>query len=181
MSLKSSSDKSNHRAVNEGMPSSLQKLIAGLGLVVASPILAGCAAAVACSSKGPILFRQQRMGRNGKAFTLYKFRTMADSNTGPKVTVKGDPRITSIGKILRKSKLDELPELWNVVNGTMALVGPRPEAVEYVDLNKELWNTVLLARPGITDPVTINLRNEEELLAAVDGAREDFYKSTLQP
>ena len=164
-------------SVQTGMPHIAQKLLAATGLVIAAPIMAGCAVAVASTSQGPVLFRQKRMGQFGKPFTLYKFRTMAINNTGPKVTARGDSRITKIGRILRKSKLDELPELWNVVNGTMALVGPRPEAVEYVELDNALWEKVLKARPGITDPVTLNLRNEEELLEQITGDREVYYKT----
>jgi lipopolysaccharide/colanic/teichoic acid biosynthesis glycosyltransferase len=171
----------NITSVQTGMPHIAQKLLAATGLVIAAPIMAGCAVAVASTSKGPILFRQERMGQFGEPFTLYKFRTMTTNNSGPKVTARGDSRITKIGKILRKSKLDELPELWNVVNGTMALVGPRPEAVEYVELDNALWEEVLKARPGITDPVTLNLRNEEELLEQITCDREIYYKTILQP
>jgi lipopolysaccharide/colanic/teichoic acid biosynthesis glycosyltransferase len=100
---------------------------------------------------------------------------------GPEITAKADPRITGVGRLLRKSKLDELPQLWNVVRGDMSLVGPRPEAIRYVDLNDGLWRDVLRVRPGITDPVTLRLRNEEELLAAVPGDRDAFYRAHLVP
>ena len=90
-------------------------------------------------------------------------------------------RITRVGRLLRKSKLDELPELWNVARGDLSLVGPRPEVPRYVDLNNPLWRRVLEARPGITDPVTLRLRNEEELLAGCKGDPEQFYLNTLQP
>jgi lipopolysaccharide/colanic/teichoic acid biosynthesis glycosyltransferase len=99
---------------------------------------------------------------------------------GPEVTAGDDARVTAIGRLLRKLKIDELPELWNVVRGDMSFVGPRPEVPRYVDLADPLWERVLRARPGITDPVTLRLRNEEALLATVDGDRERFYLDTLQ-
>jgi lipopolysaccharide/colanic/teichoic acid biosynthesis glycosyltransferase len=112
---------------------------------------------------------------------MLKFRTMRDGAGGPAVTSKGDPRITTIGRILRKTKIDELPELWNVVRGDLALVGPRPEAVQYATLWSHLWDDVLRVRPGITDPVTLGLRNEEELLAAAGADHEAFYRNHLLP
>jgi lipopolysaccharide/colanic/teichoic acid biosynthesis glycosyltransferase len=142
--------------------------------------LAASAAAVALSSRGPVLFRQKRMGQGGREFVLVKFRTMRATGGGPKVTAGGDARITTVGRFLRKTKLDELPELWNVVTGDMALVGPRPEVPDYVDLDDPLWCEVLSARPGLTDPTTIALRNEEEVLSAVAEDREAFYLTTLQ-
>ena len=128
-----------------------------------------------------MLFRQQRVGRKGKNFTLYKFRTMREGCVGPQVTAKGDARITPIGKILRKTKLDEFPEFWNVLKGDLSLVGPRPEVPRYVDLNNQRWQLVLEARPGITDPVTLTLRNEEAILADAKEEHERFYLETLQP
>ncbi len=121
------------------------------------------------------------MGRGGADFTLLKFRTMRVNQAALQVTAAGDPRITPLGRWLRKLKLDELPELWNVVRGDMSLVGPRPEVPRYVDLGNPLWREVLRARPGITDPVTLRLRNEEELMASAPGDRERFYLETLQP
>ena len=91
------------------------------------------------------------------------------------------PKVARVGRLLRKSKLDELPELWNVARGDISLVGPRPEVPRYVDLENPLWRRVLEARPGITDPVTLRLRNEEELLAGCKGDPEQFYLNTLQP
>jgi lipopolysaccharide/colanic/teichoic acid biosynthesis glycosyltransferase len=100
---------------------------------------------------------------------------------GPQVTAKGDSRVTLIGRLLRRSKFDELPELWNVVWGDLSLVGPRPEVPEYVDIDNPLWRKLLETRPGITDPVTLRLRNEEQLLQAFQGDLECFYLNTLQP
>ena len=151
------------------------------GLILASPLLALCAGAVLVSSRGPVLFRQQRVGKDGELFTLLKFRTMRVGERGALVTASGDPRVTGVGRILRRTKLDELPELWNVVRGEMSLVGPRPEVPMYVDRSSPLWQDVLAVRPGITDPVTLALRNEEELNAAAGGDPEQFYRHRLQP
>jgi lipopolysaccharide/colanic/teichoic acid biosynthesis glycosyltransferase len=152
-----------------------------LGLFVLSPLLLLAMSAVKFSSKGPIFFKQERVGLKGQSFTFYKLRSMRMENQGPQVTAKDDSRITWAGRIIRKTKLDELPELWNVVRGDLALVGPRPEVPRYVDLKNPLWQKVLVCRPGITDPVTLTLRNEEELLAQVEGNQEDFYLKVLQP
>jgi len=149
-------------------------------LLLASPLLAGIAAAIFLETGLPLVFRQKRVGRNGNLFTLLKFRTMRVGSSGPSITVGGDSRVTRAGKVLRKFKLDELPQLWNVVRGDMSLVGPRPEVPEYVDGSDPVWQAVLQVRPGITDPASIAFRNEEELLAkASDPFR--FYKENLLP
>src|SRR6266545_6648202 len=145
------------------------------------PRQAEAAIVIAVTSRGPVIFRQKRMGRKGRPFTMYKLRTMRVANSGPQVTAGDDVRITPVGKFLRKTKMDELPELWNVLKGDMSLVGPRPEVPRYVDLTNSKWQRVLKVRPGITDPLTLRLRNEEELLAKVKGDRERFYLATLQP
>jgi lipopolysaccharide/colanic/teichoic acid biosynthesis glycosyltransferase len=106
---------------------------------------------------------------------------MRPAGKGPLVTACDDNRVTRVGRLLRKTKLDELPELWNILKGDMSLVGPRPEVPRYVDLKNPMWRLVLEARPGLTDPMTIRLRNEETLLAEVKGDREQFYQETLQP
>jgi lipopolysaccharide/colanic/teichoic acid biosynthesis glycosyltransferase len=152
-----------------------------LVLTVLSPLLVVIAAAVAMTSRGPIFFRHPRVGQGGRRFAMLKFRTMRDNPGGPSVTTKGDPRITPVGRLLRKTKLDELPELWNVVRGDMALVGPRPEAVEYAESLKLLWGEMLGVRPGVTDPMTLRLRNEEDLLAAAGADYERFYREYLLP
>lgn len=167
--------------VRNGMPRLVDVILATGGLFVTAPLVGLAAMAVALTSRGPAIFRQGRVGRGGRMFTLYKIRTMHCANVGPGVTGKHDERITFVGKILRKSKIDELPELWNVVKGDMALVGPRPEVPCYVDLNDPKWRTVLEARPGITDPITMRLRNEEDLLGMVSDDRENFYLTVLQP
>lgn len=168
-------------AVRSGIPRWIEAPVALLAIVVASPLLLISAAAVALSSRGPVVFRQSRVGQAGRFFVLYKFRTMRRAGEGPQVTARDDPRVTGVGRLLRKTKVDELPQLWNVVKGDMSLVGPRPEVPVYVDLGNPLWHYVLAARPGLTDPVTLFLRNEEELLARMPGDRETFYLETLQP
>jgi lipopolysaccharide/colanic/teichoic acid biosynthesis glycosyltransferase len=167
--------------VRPGLPHEMEAAVALGALVVVSPLLAVAAAGIALSSPGPIVFKQKRIGKNGRAFTMFKLRTMQVQNSGPQMTAKNDNRITPIGKILRKTKMDEVPELWNIVRGDMSFVGPRPEVPHYIDLNEPLWDTVLRARPGLTDPVTLKLRNEEELLEEIEGDRETFYREVLQP
>jgi lipopolysaccharide/colanic/teichoic acid biosynthesis glycosyltransferase len=152
-----------------------------VGLILASPILIVAGILIALTSGLPILFRQARVGREGRPFTLVKLRTMRRARSGSLVTVQGDMRVTPVGRFLRRSKLDELPELWNVLRGDMAFVGPRPEVPQLVDLGNPLWKEALSVRPGLTDPVTVRLRDEESLMAAVVGDPERYYRETLQP
>lgn len=140
--------------------------VAVCGLLVLSPIFLLAALAVRVSSPGEILFRQERIGRGGKPFIIYKFRTMRKDNAGLKITTSSDSRITPIGKLLRKSKLDELPQLINVLKGDMSFVGPRPEVKEYTDLYTEEERQVFLVRPGITGVASIRYRNENDILSA---------------
>jgi len=136
------------------------------GLAVVAPLLAATAALVRLSSPGPVLFRQTRVGRGGRPFELLKFRTMRVGAGGPQITADRVPRITEVGRLLRKTKLDELPELLNVLRGDLSLVGPRPEVPRYVALYPEDDRRFLQRfRPGITDPATVRFRNEEEILA----------------
>lgn len=167
--------------MQKGIPRIIEACLAITGLFLLSPFLALGALLAALSSPGPALFRQERIGLHGQKFILYKFRTMHVGSSVLQVTAKNDCRITPAGKFLRKTKIDELPELWNVLNGDMSFVGPRPEVERYVALDNPLWRQVLAARPGLTDPVTLLLRNEEELLGRVAGDAEKFYLETLQP
>jgi lipopolysaccharide/colanic/teichoic acid biosynthesis glycosyltransferase len=164
-----------------GLARPVEAALAAAGLVLAAPVLAVSAAAIAATSGLPVFFRQERVGRGGRPFTLVKLRTMRASGGGPKVTAGNDPRITTVGRFLRHTKLDELPELWNVLRGDMSFVGPRPEVADYVHPESVLWREVLSVRPGLTDPVTLRLRHEEALLEAVQGDREKYYRETLQP
>ena len=116
---------------------------------------------------GPILFVQQRVGKNGKLFNCHKFRSMTVGHGGSSVSVAGEARITPLGAVLRKYKLDELPELWDVFIGTMSFVGPRPDVPGYADKLQGEERIILTLRPGITGPATLKYRNEEELLAKV--------------
>jgi len=140
-------------------------VLCGVGLIVLSPVLVALAVAIWMTDGFPILFRQPRVGRDGRSFELLKLRSMRTGKSGAKITSAGDPRITGIGRFLRRYKLDEIPQLWNVVRGDMALVGPRPEVPEYVDSRDPLWRAILKRRPGITDLPTLVYRNEEDILA----------------
>jgi lipopolysaccharide/colanic/teichoic acid biosynthesis glycosyltransferase len=163
-----------------GIPRWLEFGAAVIGLVAVSPILLVVGLLIDLTSSGPMIFKQSRVGRGGRNFNLYKFRTMRVQAQGVQFTAADDGRMTKIGRFLRKTKMDELPELWNVVTGDMSFVGPRPEVPCYVELSNPLWIKTLQARPGITDPVTLKLRNEEVLLASIQEDRERYYLETLQ-
>ena len=167
--------------VKQGLPRIVELAIAVPALVIFSPIIALAALAIVLSSRGPVFFKQDRVGANAMMFRLIKLRTMRSSKGGAYITAADDDRVTTVGRFLRSSKLDELPQLWNVLRGDMSLVGPRPELPRYVDPTNALWRTVLQAKPGIADPVTVMLRNEEALLAQLNGNREQFYVEVLQP
>lgn len=134
-------------------------------LLITSPILVAAAVSVWIESGRPILFRQQRVGKNFVCFEMLKFRTMRVNLVGPSITVHGDPRTTTVGRILRATKIDELPQFWNVLRGDMSIVGPRPEVPEYVEMFKTRFRNILAIRPGITDLASICFRNEETILA----------------
>jgi lipopolysaccharide/colanic/teichoic acid biosynthesis glycosyltransferase len=147
------------------MPYLIQRVLAGFGLIVLGPLIVALAVAVRLTSRGPAFHRATRV-RPGGTFTLYKLRSMrVIDQSGPAVTASGDRRVTRLGRFLRKSKLDELPQLWNVVRGDMALVGPRPEDPRYVDMTDPLHATVFGASPGITGPTALAYRDEETILA----------------
>jgi lipopolysaccharide/colanic/teichoic acid biosynthesis glycosyltransferase len=167
--------------IKNGLPRWVEGLIAFLGLCLAAPLIALSGFAIAVSSGFPVLFRQTRVGRSGRNFELYKLRTMKPSTNGPQITSGNDARITRLGRFLRHTKLDELPTLWNVLRGDMALVGPRPEVPRFVRLADPIWQKVLSVRPGITDPVTLQLRSEADLLARIEGDAERYYVNELQP
>jgi lipopolysaccharide/colanic/teichoic acid biosynthesis glycosyltransferase len=145
-----------------------------------SPLLIFCSVLVAISSPGPVFFRQKRVGRHGHVFCMFKFRTMRVATDGLLITAATDNRITPIGRFLRKWKLDELPEFYNVLCGEMSFVGPRPEVPEFVDFTNPLWPIILGVRPGITDPITITLRDEEAVLAMAED-KEQYYRDVIQP
>jgi lipopolysaccharide/colanic/teichoic acid biosynthesis glycosyltransferase len=158
-------------------------IAAGSGLVLLSPLLALVALAVLGSMGRPVLYVQERVGRVGRSFPLLKFRTMTpDDGRGPRVTASGDARVTPLGRLLRRTKIDELPQLMNVLRGDMSLVGPRPELRRYVERYDTAQRRVLRARPGITDPASIVYHDEERRLAAVEPARrEAVYIAEIVP
>jgi lipopolysaccharide/colanic/teichoic acid biosynthesis glycosyltransferase len=151
-------------------------------LAAAAPLIAGLAAAVKLTSPGPAFFVQTRVGRGRRPIRVIKLRTMvADAERrGAQVTGAGDPRITPIGALLRRTKLDELPQLLNVVRGDMSLVGPRPEAPRYVEHYRPEWQQVFDVRPGITDRASLVFRDEEALLAEARD-RERAYVEAVMP
>ncbi|HEV2718526.1 MAG TPA: sugar transferase [Thermoanaerobaculia bacterium] len=149
------------------------------GLLLLSPLLLVVAAAVKLSSPGPALHRGERVGRGGKLFTLYKFRSMRLGPAGPAVTAANDPRVTPVGRLLRRTKLDELPQLINVLRGDMSLVGPRPEALRYVALYDDEQRRILSVRPGMTSPASLLYRREEEQLVGEQWERH--YIETIMP
>ena len=142
------------------------RLMAFIGLLFLWPILVVVAILIKLKMQGgPVIFKQMRVGRNGELFTMYKFRSMTMDHSGSSVSVAGESRITPLGANLRKYKLDELPELWNVLIGDMSFVGPRPDVPGYADQLKNEDREVLQLRPGITGPASMKYRDEEELLA----------------
>jgi lipopolysaccharide/colanic/teichoic acid biosynthesis glycosyltransferase len=141
-----------------------------LALIVLAPVIVIIALAVRLGSPGPIFYRATRVGRGGRPFTLYKFRSMvADADKrGPGITAAGDSRITPVGRVLRRTKLDELPQLINVLRGDMSMVGPRPEDPRYVALYTPEQREILSVRPGITSLASLRYRHEEAVLAGID-------------
>jgi len=160
----------------------LDILAATTGLILLSPVLAIAACCIKLTSRGPMLYRQIRIGKDGRPFRILKFRSMTrqSSISDLKITVAGDSRVTPVGKLLRRYKIDELPQLWNVIRGQMSLVGPRPEVPVYIEAYTPEQRAVLSARPGITDPASLAYRHEEELLAGHKDP-EQFYRTTILP
>jgi lipopolysaccharide/colanic/teichoic acid biosynthesis glycosyltransferase len=156
-------------------------LASGIGLSVLSPVLLVIALAIKLTSSGPIFYHATRIGRDGDPFKLYKFRSMVvdADKIGPAVTGAQDQRITPIGRLLRRTKFDEFPQLINVFIGDMSLVGPRPEAPKYVALYNDEQRRVLDVRPGITSPASVEYRNEEALLTGDDW--EQMYIEEVMP
>lgn len=150
-----------------------------MGLIILVPALIIVGLLVKWDSKGPIFFLHERMGRNFVPFNLIKFRSMRVENSGTSITASSDQRITRLGRILRKTKIDELPQLVNVIKGDMSLVGPRPEVRKYVELFPEIQKIILSIRPGITDLAAIEGVNEEEVLARSQNIEETYVKNIL--
>ena len=157
------------------------RFVALIGLVVLSPVLLVVAVLVAVMTPGgSVIFSQKRVGKGGKLFTIRKFRTMTANHGGSSVSVAGESRITPLGAKLRHYKLDELPELWNVLKGDMSFVGPRPDVPGYADQLKGEDREVLKLRPGITGPATLKYRDEEDLLARVVKEGIDGYTDPVK-
>jgi lipopolysaccharide/colanic/teichoic acid biosynthesis glycosyltransferase len=156
-------------------------VVSGAVLGASLPVLAVASLAVAADG-GPALFGQERVGRNGRRFRMLKLRTMRHrrADSGPALTVGNDDRVTPVGRWLRATKIDELPQLWNVLRGDMSLVGPRPEVPGYVDQYGEAEREVLDFVPGITDPASIRYRNESALLAQAADP-EEYYRRVVLP
>ncbi len=151
-------------------------------LLVGAPLLAVLSAAIRLESAGPALFRQIRVGRGKLPIRTVKLRTMVvdADRQGPQITAGGDSRITRVGRVLRRTKLDELPQLWNVLVGDMSLVGPRPEVPRYAETYRPEWQNLFTVRPGITDLASLTFRDEESLLAAARD-RERAYREVIMP
>ena len=156
-------------------------IVATVGLILLLPLFIVIGIAIKLADNGPILYRATRVGRDGQVFALYKFRTMrvAADREGPGITVNGDPRITAIGAWLRKTKIDELPQLFNVLRGDMSLVGPRPENAHYVAMYTPSQRRVLTVRPGITSAASIYYCQESSLLTGKDWER--MYCDQIMP
>jgi lipopolysaccharide/colanic/teichoic acid biosynthesis glycosyltransferase len=170
-----------HALADAALRRLLDVAVAGVLLLALSPLLAVLVALVRATSPGPALFRQTRIGRDGRPFVLLKLRTMrADAaSTGPAITAGTDPRITPLGARLRRAKLDELPQLWNVLRGDMSLVGPRPELPHYVARYTAAQRAVLRARPGLTDPASLAWANEAATLATFADPQRAYAEAVL--
>jgi lipopolysaccharide/colanic/teichoic acid biosynthesis glycosyltransferase len=154
-------------------------LCAAAGLILLSPLFCAIAVAIKCDDDGPVFYSQQRIGRNFRPFRLYKFRSMiVDADRQGLLTAFADPRITRIGRWLRKYKIDELPQLFNVLRGEMQLVGARPEVERYVQMFHAQYAVLLQDCPGITDPATLAYRHEEEILS-VHCSRQQYVDGIL--
>jgi len=155
--------------------------VAAVGLLLLAPLLVVVALLVRLTSRGPVFFRQERMGRAFRPFGIYKFRSMVQDapKKGSLVTFGADPRITRVGHFLRAAKIDELPQLINVLMGDMSLVGPRPEVRKYAEMFREDFAEILRVRPGITDPASIKYRNEAEILGRSENPEKEYIEQVL--
>jgi lipopolysaccharide/colanic/teichoic acid biosynthesis glycosyltransferase len=151
------------------------------GLLMLSPVLLMTAVLVKLTSRGPVLFRQQRVGLRFRPFFIYKFRSMVPDapKRGAAITFGDDPRITRVGRILRKTKIDELPQLFNVFRGDMSLVGPRPEVPRYVEMFRQDYEEILRVRPGITDLASIEYCDEATILGNAENPEEEYVRRVL--
>ena len=156
------------------------RIVSLIGLLFLWPLLIIIAICIKIKMPGPVFFIQKRVGKDAKLFKMYKFRTMTLNHSGSSISIAGENRITPFGAILRKYKLDELPELWNVFIGDMSFVGPRPDVPGYADKLKGNNRLILKLRPGITGPASIKYANEEELLSHVENPK-DYNDNVIYP
>ena len=166
--------------LNQGVKRIFDFLVSLLGIIILSPIFVIVSIAIKLDSRGNILFLQKRVGRYGEEFNIYKFRTMVTDaeKLGKQITIGKDNRITKVGAFLRKFKIDELPQLFNVLKGDMSLVGPRPEVPKYVSLYTEEQKKVLNVRPGITDIASLRYKDENDILGKVENP-EEYYINVI--
>ncbi len=169
------------RPIQAGLKRFCDFVAAGIGLVLLSPVLVIAAIAIWLDSGRPVFYLQERMGRNFEPFWIYKFRTMVTDadKRGGQLTAGADPRITRVGRWLRQTKIDELPQLFNVLRGDMALVGPRPEVPRYVEMYRADYAYVLSVRPGLTDPASVKYRDEAAILAASADPEQEYIGRIL--
>lgn len=170
------------KPVNDFIKRLVDFIASTIGLIILSPLLIIVSIIIKFSSPGPVLFKQIRVGINEENFEIFKFRTMVvdAEKIGKQITVGKDPRITGIGNFLRKFKLDELPQLVNVLIGNMSLVGPRPEVPKYTKFYSEIQRNVLKVKPGITDYASIKYSNENELLSTSQNPEETYINEVMQ-
>lgn len=162
------------------MKRALDILAALAGLLVLAPLFAAVALVIKLDSPGPVFFKQQRMGRGFRPFWIYKFRTMREGGEGASaLTIGADARITRVGRFLRRSKIDELPQLFNILKGDMTIVGPRPEVPRYVEAFHREYEEILTVRPGLTDLASLKYRDEAALLGRSADAEEEYLRNIL--
>lgn len=166
--------------LNQGIKRCFDFIVSLIGIIILSPVFIIVSIAIKLDSKGNILFLQKRVGRYGKEFNIYKFRTMVTDaeKLGKQITIGKDNRITKVGAFLRKFKIDELPQLFNVFKGDMSLVGPRPEVPKYVSLYSFEQKKVLNVRPGITDMASLRYKDENDILGKVENP-EEYYINVI--
>ena len=159
----------------------LDLIVSALGLLLLAPLFLLFAIIIVLDSRGPVFYRQERMGRDFQPFQILKLRTMAHvvEDNAPQLTLGDDPRVTRFGAWLRATKLDELPQLYNVLRGEMSLVGPRPEVCRYVEMFRDEYRDILRVRPGMTDPASLAYRDEPALLSRAADPEQEYVRVIL--
>ena len=166
---------------NSSLKRGIDIIAALIGLIMLAPLFALVAVLIKADSPGPVFFRQERIGKGFHPFWIFKFRTMVKDapRKGGALTASGDPRVTRIGKLLRQGKIDELPQLINILCGDMSLVGPRPEVRQYVELFRKNYDKILAVRPGMTDPASLKYRDESAILASSENPEQEYIQRIL--